>query len=62
MLTSKEIIKIIEAIGREVVVEASVDFPYTVVASYAGYHSDPKIAGLQAKLSTMLEIAIIGEG
>ena len=58
MLKADEICMILDKIGREVVVEATQDFPFEVITRGSqGYHSDEKISALQVKLSIMLEAA-----
>lgn len=57
MLTVEEILKLLELLSERTVVAPSEDFPYRVTRKRSGYASDPKIGGLQAKLSIMLEIA-----
>lgn len=56
-LTESEIRLILAAIGRETVVQSTSAFPFVVMtaAAWQGYHSDPKVGCLQAKLSIMLE-------
>ena len=58
ILTVDDIQLILDKIGRETVVHSSDSFKFDVVTQSArGYHSDPKIGALQAKLSMMLEVA-----
>ena len=58
ILSSKEIRLIFDKIGREVLRPASDEFPYEIVSRRSqGYHSDPEIGKLQAKLSIMLQMA-----
>ena len=58
MLSQDDIILLLDKLGRKVVVDATSDFPYEVVTrGSSGYHEDPKISKLQAKLSIMLEAA-----
>ncbi len=66
-----EILLILDKIGREVVVSSTKDFRYEVISVMgSGYHpsigpsghpvshKDPEISRLQAKLLTMLHVAI----
>lgn len=56
MLTKQEILKILDIIGRKVIVAPSDEFPYYVTAATSfGYSEDKEVAGLQAKLSIMLD-------
>lgn len=58
LLTADEIRMILDKIGREVVVEATQDFPFEVITPRSqGYHSDGKVSSVQTKLSIMLEAA-----
>ena len=58
LLTADEIRMILDKIGREVVVEATKDFPFEVIMRGSqGYHSDEKVSALQVKLSIMLGAA-----
>lgn len=57
MLTAEEILKLLELLAERVVISPSVDFPFSITRKRSGYSSDPKIGGLQAKLSIMLEMA-----
>ena len=58
ILTVADIRLIFDKIGREVVVPFTVDFPYEIVSPRSqGYHKDPAISKLQAKLSIMLQMA-----
>lgn len=63
MLTTKDILLILDRIGREVVVPATDHFPYDIITRRShGYADDPTIGALQAKLSIMLEVAGRREG
>ncbi len=56
--TAADIRRILDKIGREVVVPATDEFPYEIVSRRSqGYHEDPEISKLQAKLSIMLQVA-----
>jgi hypothetical protein len=58
ILTVEDIRLIFDKIGREVVVPSTVEFPYEIVSARSqGYHADPAIGKLQAKLSIMLQMA-----
>ncbi len=58
ILTTDDLQIIFDKIGREVVIPATAEFPYEVVSARSqGYHSDPEIGKLQAKLSIMLQMA-----
>lgn len=61
-LTSADILQLIELTQQEVVVPATLQFPYTVTERRPGYSADPKRAQLQAKLSVALEVARQMEG
>ena len=54
MLSKDEIRMILEALGRETVAEFD---GYAVTKPTFGYSKGPKVGGLQAKLSIMLEAA-----
>lgn len=57
ILTAEDIRLIFDKIGREVVVPSSDDFPYEIITSRSqGYHSDPVVGKLQAKLGMMLQM------
>ena len=57
-LTSEDIRLIFDKIGREVVAPATDEFPFEVVTRRSvGYHTDPVIGRLQAKLGMMLQVA-----
>lgn len=57
MLTVEEIQFLLERINEKTVVEATPTFPFRISQKQHGYNDDPKISGLQAKLSIMLEVA-----
>ena len=62
-LTVEDLQLIFDKIGREVVVPSTADFPYEIVSRRShGYHNDPVISKLQAKLSIMLQMAGEEEG
>jgi len=56
MLTSKEILFLLDLLGRREVIGESKEFPYSVTVRQPGYH-DGDQGKLQAKLSIMLEVA-----
>jgi hypothetical protein len=57
-LTSEDIRIIFDKIGRETLVHATDEFPFDIVSIRSqGYHSDPVIGRLQAKLGMMLQVA-----
>jgi len=56
ILSRDDILLILELLSRETVVPSSVEFPYLISRKSQGYSADPKIGGLQAKLSIMLEM------
>jgi len=63
ILTVADIHRILDKIGRKVVVPATDEFPYEIVSRGSqGYHEDPEIGKLQAKLSIMLQMASEREG
>jgi hypothetical protein len=57
MLSSEDILLIMDKLGREVVVEESDDFRFEITKRRSGWSDDLKIGKLQAKLSIMLEVA-----
>ena len=59
ILTEEDIRLILDKIGREVAVPSTDEFPFDIVSCRSqGYHSDPVIGKLQAKLSIMLQMAV----
>lgn len=57
MLTSDEIRALLALTQRETVAEFGPQNCYRVTVDGRGYHSDPKTAALQAKLSILLQLA-----
>lgn len=58
LLTSKQIVLLLERLKEETVVEPSEQFPYRVSRrAVTGYSQDNEIGQLQATLSIMLELA-----
>jgi hypothetical protein len=58
-LTSADIRILFDKVGREVVAPSTDEFPFEVVSCRSqGYHSDPVIGRLQAKLGMMLQVAV----
>jgi hypothetical protein len=56
VLTSKEILYLLELLGRREVIGESKEFPYSITVKQPGYHDGDR-GKLQAKLSIMLEVA-----
>lgn len=57
MLSSEEVRLLLGLLSQHTVVEPSREFPFRISQPVRGYSEDPKIGGLQAKLSVMLEAA-----
>ena len=57
MLTSKQILYLLDLLAQKVVVAPRADFPYTITEKAFGYSDDKERGQLQATLSIMLEAA-----